>query len=471
MTTRKPKIYESLLSFAFLILVMSIGIAVYEADPHIPMLLGTAFAALMALRLGFSWGEIEKSMFDGIMQALQAIVILAIIGVLIGIWLVSGVVPTMIYYGLLVLTPKTFLLASLIICSITSLATGTSWGTAGTIGIALMGVATGLGIPAPMAAGAVISGAYFGDKMSPLSDTTNLAPAMAGTDVFTHVKYMIKPTTVAYGITMIVYVLAGLKYGNSNAGLESIEVIKQGLLGAFNISPFLLIPPAVVIILIARKMPAIPGIFIGLTVAAILGFIFQGASFGDILHSGYGGYVSETGIEAIDSLLTAGGLTGMMYSISLTLIAMMFGGIMETTGQLEVLVNKMIEKIKSDTGLLTLTQATCVASNMTMPEQYISIVVPGRMFAQAYKDRGLHPKTLSNALESAGTVTSALIPWNTCGVFLKGVLGVSTMAYFKWAVFNYSMPIVVILLSFMGVTIAKLDKTEEVTLDTGSTLS
>lgn len=458
MTVRKPKIYEALISFAFLIIVMSIGIAVYEADPHIPMLIGAAFSAIMALRLGFSWEQIEKSMFNGIAQALQAVVILAIIGVLIGVWLLSGVVPTMIYYGLLVLSPKIFLIATLIICSITSLATGTSWGTAGTVGIALMGVASGLGIPAPMAAGAVISGAYFGDKMSPLSDTTNLAPAMAGTDVFTHVKFMIKPTVVAYAITLIVYGLAGMKYGDAGIGLDNIEIIKQGLLNTFTISPILLIPPIVVIILIARKMPAIPGIFIGLVLAAILAPIFQGSNFGDILSAGYDGFVSETGLEVIDSLLTAGGLMGMMYSISLTIIAMMFGGIMEATGQLEVIVNKLLSKVKSDTGLLGLTQATCIASNMTMPEQYISIVVPGRMYAQAYKDRGLHPKTLSNALESAGTVTSALVPWNTCGVFMMGVLGVSTAAYFKWAVFNYSMPLVVIALSFMGVTIAKADE-------------
>ena len=471
MTVRKPKIYEALISFAFLILVMGVGIAVFEADPHIPMLIGTAFAALMALYLGFSWEEIEKSMYDGIGQALQAIVILAIIGVLIGVWLLSGVVPTMIYYGLLVLTPKTFLVATLIICSITSLATGTSWGTAGTIGIALMGVSSGLGIPAPVAAGAVISGAYFGDKMSPLSDTTNLAPAMAGTDVFTHFKFMIKPTAVTYVICIIVYAIAGIKYGGSSVSLDNIEIIKQGLLSTFKISPLLLIPPVVVIVLISKKMPAIPGIFIGLVLGAIFAPIFQGASFGDILNAGFSGFVSETGIETIDSLLTAGGLEGMMYSISLTIIAMMFGGIMEKTGQLEVIVNKLISKIKSDTGLITLTQATCIVSNMSMPEQYISIVVPGRMYAQAYKDRGLHPKTLSNALESAGTVTSALIPWNTCGVFLTGVLGVATSEYFKWAVFNYAMPIVVILLSFVGVTVAKLDKDEEVKTDVSSSVS
>lgn len=456
MNARKPYIYEAILSFLFLIIIMGIGIAVFEQNPHIPMLIGTAFAALMALKIGYSWKEIEDSMYKGISQALQAIIILAIIGVLIGVWLLSGVVPTMVYYGLMVLTPKTFLVATLIICSITSLATGTSWGTAGTIGIALMGVAIGLGIPAPIAAGAIISGAYFGDKMSPLSDTTNLAPAMAGTDVFTHVKFMMKPTIVAYGISIIFFLIVGLKYGNSNVDLGAIETIKQGIQNSFNISPILLIPPVTVIIMIAKKMPAIPGIFIGLVLGAILAPIFQGANFGDILSAAYSGYESTTGIEAIDSLLSAGGLTGMMYSISLTLLAMMFGGIMERTGQLDVIVEKLISKVKSNQGLISLTVATCIGSNMTMPEQYIAIVVPGRMYAQVYKDRGLHPKTLSNALESAGTITSPLIPWNTCGTFLYGVLGVPAYMYAKWAVFNYSMPIVVIALSFIGVTVAKL---------------
>lgn len=461
MDGRKPRIYEALISFGFLILVMGVGIAVYGADPHIPMLIGTAFAAVMSMIIGFSWKTIEKSMFDGIGQALQAIVILAIIGVLIGVWLLSGVVPSMIFYGLNILTPKIFLVATVLICSITSLATGTAWGTAGTIGIAFMGIAHGLGVPAPIAAGAIISGSYFGDKMSPLSDTTNLAPAMAGTDVFTHVKFMLKPTLISYLITLGVFGVVGLQFNSANVDFSAIEAMKNGLQNAFNISPILLLPPLVVIVSISRKMPAIPGIFLGIIIGAILAPIFQGANFGDILSAGYGGYVSETGIETVDSLLTSGGLMNMMYSISLTLIAMMFGGIMERTGQLEVIVERLLRGVKTAQGLLILTIATCIGSNMTMPEQYISIVVPGRMYAKAYADKGLHPKTLSNALESSGTLTSALVPWNTCGAFLYGVLGVPTYMYAKWAVFNYVTPLVVIALSFIGVTIAYLDEQKD----------
>lgn len=457
MEVRKPKIYEALLSFGSLMAVMAIGIAVFGANPHIPMLIGTAIAAVIAIKIGYDWKTIENSMFDGIRQALQAIVILAIIGVLIGVWILSGVVPTMIYYGLTILTPKIFLVAALIICSITSLATGTSWGTAGTIGIALMGIATGLGIPAPIAAGAIISGAYFGDKMSPLSDTTNLAPAMAGTDVFTHVKFMLKPTLVAYGISIIFFGIIGLRFGASGTDMSTIETMKSGLMANFTISPILLLPPVAVIFAISRKVPAIPGIFLGIVLGAILGPIFQGIDFGQLLTAAYDGYLSETGVESIDSLLSAGGLKNMMYSISLTILAMMFGGIMEKTGQLEVIVEKLIMGVKSAQGLIMLTIATCLGSNMTMPEQYIAIVLPGRMYASTYKKMGLHPKTLSNALESAGTLTSALVPWNTCGVFLFGVLGVSTLEYAPYAIFNYIMPITVIVLSYFGVTVARIE--------------
>lgn len=465
---RKPYLYESILSFGFLIFVMAIGIAKYGVDPHVPMLIGTAFAAVIAVKIGYSWTEIEKSMFDGIYQALQAVVILAIIGVLIGVWLQAGVVPSMIYYGLSILRPKIFLVATLLICSITSLATGTSWGTVGTVGLALMGIATGLGVPAPIAAGAIISGAYFGDKLSPLSDTTNLAPAVSGTDVFTHVKFMLKSTAIVYVICAILYLFLGFKYVSSSADMSSIIEIKEGLSSTFNISPFLLIPPLAVIVSIAFKVPAIPGITIGILLGIIEAFIFQGATFGQILTASYEGFVSETGLAAIDELLTAGGLDGMMYSISLTIIAMMFGGIMEKTGQLEVIVEVILRKIKSATGLITMTVATCIFSNATMPEQYISIVVPGRMYAGTYKKKGLHPKTLSNALESAGTVTSALIPWNTCGVFMTGILGITTLQYGKWAFFNYLMPLAAILLSIPGWTVAKIEDDPDTVIETTS---
>jgi NhaC family Na+:H+ antiporter len=450
-------VWEAILPFVVLIATMAVGIAVYEVDPHVPMILGTAFAAVVALYLGFDWKFVEGAMFDGIHKALQAVIILTIIGVLIGVWLLAGVVPTMIYYGLKIISPSIFLFATLITCSIVSLATGTSWGTMGTVGLALIGVAQGLGIPLPMAAGAVISGAYFGDKMSPLSDTTNLAPAMAGTDVFTHVKFMLRSTVPAYVIVCIIYIILGFQFKGDASSLENVRVITEGIKRTFTINPLLLIPPVIVIVTIALKMPAIPGIFLGILSGGIVGAIMQGNSLGELLTAGYSGYVSATGVASIDELLTAGGLENMMYSVSLTILAMCFGGIMEKTGQLEVIVGQLLKLARGITGLVGLTLVTCIASNATMPEQYISVVLPGRMFAPSYRKRGLHPKMLSNALEGSGTVTSALVPWNTCGVYITGVLGVSTFAYAPWAIFNYIMPITVLVMTALGMLTVKIE--------------
>ena len=469
-TPRNPKMWEALVSLGALIVIMAVGIIHYGVDPHVPMFIGVIVAALMAMRLGYDWDSIETAMKDGIYRALQAVLILMIVGLLIGVWIIGGVVPAMIYYGMKLLAPSIFLVAAVLITSITSLATGTSWGTMGTMGLALIGIAIGLGVPEPIAAGAVISGSYFGDKMSPLSDTTNLAPAMAGTDVITHVKMMMLPTGVAYGITLIVFGILGFTTISNNAADESqIQAINHAMEANFNLNPLLLLPPVIVIVAVALKIPAIPGITLGIIAGVIMGLIFQPDAFGDYLDVGLNGvsrewiddvtFVSSTGDETLilDRLLNSGGILGMMFSVSMTIIAMMFGGIMETTHQLEVIVDKLLKMVKGPAGLVVLTEATCVVSNATMPEQYISIVVPGRMYAETYQKMGLHPKTLSNALEGAGTVTSALIPWNTCGVYIHNTLGIATGQYFVWAFFNWLMPIINILFAFTGHSLANRD--------------
>lgn len=458
-TPRMPKLWEALLSMGILIAAMAAAILVYGVDPHIPMFIGAMGAAVMAMRLGYTWDKIEEFMLDGIHRVLQSLIILIIIGILIGVWLNAGVVPTMIYYGLKILNPTIFLVATVLVCSITSLATGTSWGTVGTVGVALMGIGVGLEINPAMTAGAVISGGYFGDKMSPLSETTNLAPAMAGTDVMTHVKFMILPTGVTYAITLIFFTVLGfMQHSGSNADMSSVTVLSDALSGMFNINPLLLLPPLVVIVAVACKVPAIPGITLGVVLGAVMGMIFQdNCSVGSLLDSATNGFSCETGIYEIDELLNSGGLMNMMYSVSLALISMMFGGIMEGSGQLEVIVERLKKLGKTPASLVTLTEATCIVSNVTMPEQYISIVVPGRMYAEEYRKQNLHPMTLSNALESAGTVTSALVPWNTCGVFMAMTLGMSATEYAPWAIFNWLMPIVVVIMAFMGITVADMD--------------
>ena len=466
---KEAKLSHALISFLGLIAVMSVGIIIFEVDPHIPMFIGVIIAALVTMSLGYKWDTIEQMMVSGISKAMQSILILAIVGMMIGVWLISGTIPTMIYYGLKLLSPKIFLVAAVLICSITSLATGTSWGTMGTMGLALIGIGNGLGMPIGPTAGAVLAGAYFGDKMSPLSDTTNLAPAMAGTDVFTHVKYMLKSTTVTYIITLVFFGVYGfIHVSGGNVDTSQAQILMDAIAANFNINPLLLLPPLVVILAIALKVPAIPGITLGMIVAAIIAPIFQsGVTFGNILDVARNGFVCETDVDALNDLLSTGGLMNMASSILMTVIAMMFGGIMEDSGQLAVVINALTKHIKSDAMLVGATEVTCVLSNVVMPEQYISILVPGRMYAPAYREAGLHPKCLSNALESAGTVTSCLVPWNTCGMFIAATLGVSCAQYAPWAVFNYLMPIVTFAMAFMGITVTKMTPEEQERADAG----
>ncbi|MBR2675045.1 MAG: Na+/H+ antiporter NhaC [Mogibacterium sp.] len=466
---KETKLWHALTTFIILVVVMSVGILIFEVDPHIPMFIGVIASAVMAMVLGYKWSDIEKMMVDGISKAMQSILILAIVGMMIGAWILSGTIPTMIYYGLKLLSPKVFLIATVLICSITSLATGTSWGTMGTMGLALIGIGHGLGMPIGPTAGAVLAGAYFGDKMSPLSDTTNLAPAMAGTDVFTHVKYMLKSTVTAYGISLLFFGVYGFMHATSgNVDTSQATILMDGIKASFNINPLLLLPPLVVILSIAFKVPAIPGITMGFLTAAVMApFAQSGADIGAILDAALDGYTMEGEIESLNDLLTTGGLTNMSSSILMTIIAMMFGGIMEGSGQLAVIINAISKNIKTAAGMVGATEATCILSNVVMPEQYISILVPGRMFAPAYRERGIHPKSLSNALESAGTVTSCLVPWNTCGLFIKNTLGVTAKVYAPWAVFNYTMPVICFAMAFMGVTATKMTEEERVKAASG----
>ena len=473
---RMPKLWEALVTLAILIVVLAVGIIIFEVDPHVPMFVGVCAAALMALYLGYKWEEIEKSMMDGIYKALQSCCILIIVGILIGVWIDAGVVPSMVYYGLKILHPAIFFIAVVLICSITSLATGTSWGTMGTMGVAFMGIGFGLGMDPAMTAGAILSGAYFGDKMSPLSDTTNLAPAMAGTDVMSHVKAMLLPTAVTYGITLVAFgVLGAMQYHGGEADMSRVTEFAQALNaaegGVFHINPLLLLPPVVVIVAVAMKVPAIPGITLGIFAGAILGLIFQpNCNLGSLFDFGINGYsFSDDVLEMFSATLTqetantmielleSGGILNMMFSVSMTIIAMMFGGIMEYTHQLEVVVNQLKKLAKGPAGLVALTEVTCVISNATMPEQYISIVVPGRMYAEEYRKMGLHPTVLSSALEGAGTVTSALIPWNTCGVFISDTLKIDVVHYGPWALFNWMMPIMNFAFAALGLTLKDLD--------------
>ncbi|WP_346884395.1 Na+/H+ antiporter NhaC [Clostridium sp. UBA4395] len=458
---RKPKVWQALIPILVLIISLSIAIIFYESSPHIPLIIAAAAATITALCIGFKWEDLEKGFIDTIQMSMQAIIILMIIGVLIGAWILSGTVPTMIYYGLKILSPGIFLVATCIICAIVSLATGSSWTTAGTVGIALMGVGIGLGIPTPMIAGAIISGAYFGDKMSPLSDTTNLAPAMAGSNLFDHIKHMFYTTTPSLIISLILFAILGMKYAGQELDVSKLNIIFDGLKASGAINPILLLPPIIVIILVIKKMPAIPGLLIGVATGVLLAVLVQGANYGDIVNVLNDGYVSETGIEVVDELLTRGGLQGMMYTVSLIMCAMTFGGVMEKAGFLNVIAEKLLKLAVNTGSLVLITIISCIVINILAGDQYLSIVISGRMYKDEYAKRGLAPKNLSRALEDSGTLTSPFIPWNTCGAFMSTTLGVSCFLYAPFCFLNYINPIISIVYGYTGFSMEKLEDLEK----------
>ncbi|MCD1147387.1 Na+/H+ antiporter NhaC [Peptoniphilus sp. KCTC 25270] len=452
-------IWHALIPIVILVASLAIAILVYEADPHIPLIIGSIAAGLVGVfGLGFTWDDLEKNAINTISMAMQACLILMVVGSLIGTWLLGGTVPAMIYYGLNILSPGIFLIATCVICSIVAAATGSSWTTAGTIGVALIGVGTGLGIPVPLCAGAIVSGAYFGDKMSPLSDTTNLAPAMAGSTLFEHIKYMFYTTTPSLIIALVLYGIIGAKYAGEEMNLENIAMIQGALSESFNLSPLVLLPPVIVITIVVLKVPAIPGLICGAILGGITAAIFQGANLGDIINAAHYGFEGATGVEAVDELISGGGLDSMLWTVSLILLAMVFGGIMEHTGMLNALASLILKMAVNTGSLVVATMLTSLLINILAADQYLSIVIPGRMYKDVYDERGLEPRLLSRTLEDAGTLTSALVPWNTCGAFMSTALGVSTFAYAPYAFLNLVNPIVAAVEAFLGIGIVDPNK-------------
>ncbi|WP_438824728.1 Na+/H+ antiporter NhaC [Bacillus sp. JJ1474] len=447
-----------------MIVVMAIAVVVLEQGPHIPLIVGTSTAAIVAWRVGFKWDEIEEMMYKGIRLALPAVIIIMLVGLTIGAWIGGGIVATMIYYGLKIITPSLFLVAICVICCIVSLAIGSSWSTMGTIGVAGMGIGLSMGIPAPMIAGAIISGAYFGDKMSPLSDTTNLAAGLTDTDLFVHIKHMLYTTIPGITIALIVYAIMGRKFAAGAMDAQSIDQTIQVLQDSFVISPFLLIVPVLVIVLVAKKVPAIPALIIGILLGFLAQIFVQGGNVADAVAALQSGFLIDTGNEMVDNLFNRGGLDEMMYTVSMTIVAMTFGGILENTGMLQAIVNQLLKLAKSAKSLVASTVVSCFATNVSCSEQYISIVIPSRMFAKAYRDKGLHSKNLSRALEDGGTLTSVFVPWNTCGVFILATLGVHTFEYAPYAILNFVVPILSIIFAYTGFSIVKLTDKEKLEL-------
>ena len=457
----------ALIPILALIVFLYFGISVYGQDPHIPLVGGSIVAVIVAVYvLGNSWADLEDGILKTINMGMQAVLILMIIGTLIGSWVLGGIVPSMIYYGLQVLSPSIFLVAAVLLCSVVALASGSSWTTAGTVGVALIGVAAGLGIPAPIAAGAIVSGAYFGDKMSPLSDTTNLAPAMAGATLFDHIKHMIYTTGPSYIIVLIIFGVITTRFSGQNVDTSAIGELLTVLESNFNVGILMILPPLLVIGMVVLKVPAIPGLIAGSILGGLFAFIFQGADIGTVLDAFQYGYVfelSDAASEAevmIADLLSIGGMQSMLWTVSLIICALTFGGLLESTGMLEVIANFLLKFAKNTGSLVAVTIFSSLFINIIASDQYLAVVIPGRMYKDAYAERGLAPRNLSRTLEDGGTLTSALVPWNTCGAYMSTALGVPTLEYLPYAFLNYINPLIAILWASLGLFQLKMTPEE-----------
>lgn len=441
--TKKPLgVTSAVITLSIMIITMLFTVAVLEKEPHIPLMIGTAVAIIMTMMHGYEFREVEEMMYKGIRHALPAIVIIILVGLVIGSWIGSGVVATMIYYGLQLIDPRYFLAVVVILCSVVALAIGSSWSTMATVGVASMGIGISMGISPGMVAGAVICGAYFGDKMSPLSDTTNLASGLSGVELFEHIKHMFYTTIPAVIIALIAFFFMGMQYGNKNFDTKRIDAILNTMQDNFVITPWLLLIPLIVIVLVIFKVPAIPAICVGIIFGFFAQIFVQGGSITEALTALQTGYTIESGNKLVDELFNRGGLESMFYTISLTLVAMTFGGVLEYSGMLSALISLILRVAQTTGSLIASVIISCIGTNFTCSEQYISIIVPSRMYANAFKEKNLHPKNLSRALEDGGTLTSVFVPWNTCGVFIASTLGVSVMEYAPFAIVNYTVPII-----------------------------
>ena len=480
-SAKPPSLTDALIPIVALVIMLSLSVFIFGSDSssgpnQIVLTMAAAIASIVAIRNGFKWASLQRAIVDGISTAMIAILILLSVGALIGTWLMAGTVPSLIYYGLELLNPSWFFAATCLICAVAALATGSSWTVAGTLGVALIGVALGLGQSPAIAAGAVISGAYFGDKMSPLSDTTNLAPAVVETDLFSHIRHMAWTTGPSFTIALFLFAIVGFG-GDTVADNSSLEQLMLTLDTNFRISILALSPLAVVFYLAYKKTPPLPTILFGALLGGVLAIFIQPEGvlkFADspelsrsmamakgVWLAMSDGYVSSTGDVAVDNLLTRGGMSSMLVTIWLIITALSFGAILEHTGMLQRLVDGALKRAKSTGSLVGTVVLSCIGINIVAADQYIAIVLPGKMYRAEFQKRGLDPKNLSRVIEDSGTLTSPLVPWNTCGAYMAATLGVATFAYLPFAFFNLINPMVSVIYGYTGFTMVKIDESTE----------
>ncbi|WP_368186225.1 Na+/H+ antiporter NhaC [Aestuariibius sp. HNIBRBA575] len=452
----KPSFMMALLPLLLAVILVAMQVFYYgDVSPHVPLALGVVITAAFGWYRGYRWKEMQDGMFNVIHVALPAIFILYTIGMIIGTWIHAGTVPLMIYWGLQVLDPGYFLFAACVICSIVSVATGTSWGTTGTMGLALIGIGEGLGVPMHMTAGAVVSGAFFGDKMSPLSDTTNFSPAVVGSNLFTHIRNMLPVTVPAMILALGAYLYFGMRFADGNIDQAKLDATVNTLQGEFNLNFLVLLPAVVVTFLAVTKKPALPGLFSGVLVGGLCAMVFQGAGLHDIYNTVLNGYSSDTGVAEVDSLLSKGGIMSMNWTVTLILIALAFGGLLEATRCLETILDTILSFAKTQASLLLSALASVFGIQVVTGDVFLAMALPGRMFAPAFRGKGIHTTALSRSMEDAGTLSAPLIPWSAGGVFVAGTLGVATLAYLPWAIACWASLLIDIAYAITGAFIPK----------------
>lgn len=474
---KAPSFLDALIPLVSLVIMLSASVT-YFADNssfgpnQIALLFAMGIAIVIGLKNGYTWVSIERAIVHGISISLGAILILLTVGALIGTWLLSGTVPTMIYFGLQIIDPSWFYAAACLVCGIVAMSIGSSWTTAATVGVAFIGIANGFEMSTAVTAGAVISGAYFGDKLSPLSETTNLAPAVAGSELFEHIRYMLWTTIPSITIALTLFLIIGFSHSSGNsADTDTIETLTNTLVSTYNISVLNLIPLAILLFLAYKKVPAFPAVAIGAIIGAIWAAVFQQELILNMAEEGlsqskafitviwtafFDGVVVKTGNSEIDELLSRGGMSSMLNTIWLVMCALSFGAVLEHLGMLRKFVESILSAAKSTGSLIASTVATCIGTNLITADQYMAIVMPGRMYKEEYERRGLHPTVLSRTLEDSGTITSPLIPWNTCGAFMFGALALTSYEYIFYCFFNLINPILAIIYGYVGFKIKKI---------------
>ena len=459
---KRPALWLSLVPFVSLIIIMLPSVIILGADPQIPLIICIGITAVIGIFvLGYSWEDIEKSMIAPNAAAMQANFIIMIVGCLVGVWMAGGIVPGLIYYGLQLFTPGIFLASLPIMCAVISMSTGSAWTTAGTIGVSAMGVAAGLGIPFPIAAGAIITGAQFGDKLSPLSDSTNLAAGITGVSLFAHIRHMLWTTIPSFAIAVGLFAFLGTGYSASNVDASQIQLICDTLKENFNISPWILLAPLSIILIMVMKVPAVPGMVIG-TVIGVIFALMQGDDLGSIISQMVYGFEISSGNDMIDRLLNRGGMQSMMYTISLVICALAFGGAVKCIGCLDVLTEAILSRCRTRGSIMIANIVTCIAINFLAADQYMSLVIPGQMYKDTYKKLNMDPVNLSRVLEDAGTLTSGIVPWSTCGALYYSVLGVSAFVYFPYCFMAFINPLLSAIYAVTGFTLKPLDPSKPV---------